>query len=480
MATISSLGIGTSGLDVQGIVSQLVALEKKPLETLKLKQEATEAKITSFGQVKSLMDTLNTAVGKLSSVSGWNSVATSSSAEDYVTATAIGGTQLTSFDVKVQQLAAARSTTSMALAKDAYVGAGTLKFTIGSTTTEISIGALDKLADVASKINGSGAGVSATIMTDPATGEQRLMLRGKETGVDNSFSLTVEETTSDGLDYTGLSRLTYAGDVSDPDYDPAKVYFQESQAAQNAKATIDGIAVESSTNTFADVIAGVTLTVKKVTGSADPATVSVTKDTAAMKANIEEFVKAYNEVNTAIGELTKYDAGTKTAGLFQGDSTMLTLQNALRAALQTVTTSGGAYSTLSSIGIGTGGSADPSAINGNLVIDDEKLSAALQNSDAMKSLFSSTAAGSAMGIAAKIKSVTTALLSSDGFFKRKDDALQRELNSNQDQQDRVNDKASRMEEQLTRRYSALDVQMSSLNSLSTYLEQQISQWNKAK
>jgi flagellar hook-associated protein 2 len=498
MATISSLGIGTSGLDVQSIVSQLVALEKKPLETLKLRQEATEAKITSFGQIKSLIDTLNSAVGKLASVSGWNAVKASSSAEDYVTASAIGGTQLTSFDVKVQQLAAARSTTSMALAKDAYVGAGTLKFTVGTSTTEISIGALDKLTDVASKINGSNAGVSATIMTDPVSGQQRLMLRGKETGTDNAFQLEVLENGAVSDDDTGLSRLVYAPAFSySGPYDPAddeyaadyaqaqkaweQTYFHESQAAQNAKATVNGIAVESASNTFTDVVAGVSLTVKKVTGATDPAaTVSITKDTTEMKANIEAFVKAYNEANTAISEAIKYDSSTKVAGLFQGDSTMLTLQNALRSALQTVSTSGGAFSTLSSIGIGTAGSADPSAINGNLVIDEAKLSKALENPDALKGLFSSTAAGSAQGIAVKIRSVTSALLSVDGFFKRKDDALKREKDGHLDQEERIQDKVSRIEEQLTRRYSALDVQMSSLNSLSTYLEQQISQWNKAK
>ena len=79
----------------------------------------------------------------------------------------------------------------------------------------------------------------------------------------------------------------------------------------------------------------------------------------------------------------------------------------------------------------------------------------------------------------RLKNVTTALLSTEGFFKRKDDSLNRMLDANSKDQDRVNDKASRMETQLNRKYSALDTQMSSLNALNNYLTQQISQWNKS-
>ena len=71
------------------------------------------------------------------------------------------------------------------------------------------------------------------------------------------------------------------------------------------------------------------------------------------------------------------------------------------------------------------------------------------------------------------------LLATDGFFKRKDDSLNRMLEENAKDQERVNNKVSRIETQLTRKYSALDTQLSSLNALNNYLAQQISQWNKS-
>jgi len=79
----------------------------------------------------------------------------------------------------------------------------------------------------------------------------------------------------------------------------------------------------------------------------------------------------------------------------------------------------------------------------------------------------------------RLKGLTKTLLASDGYFKTKDDNLKRSLDNNAKDQVRVNEKASRMEAALNRRYSALDVQLTSLNSLNTYLTQQITQWNRS-
>jgi len=610
MATISSLGIGTSGLDVPSIVSQLVALEKKPLEKLSLEKTQTEARITLMGQMTSLADALNTAVTKLASVTGWNAVAATSSS-DAVSVSATGGAQPTSLSVQVQQVAAARSTASMAFAANAFVGAGTLKLTVGAATTDIVVSGTDKLSDVASKINGSNAGVTATVMTDPGTGEQRLLLNGKETGQSKAFSLSVEEGggPAGNTDNSGLSRLVYT--------DGTSATFHETQAAADANVTVNGIALSSATNTFTDVVAGVTITATKVTTA--PVTVSVTRDTSAMKTNVENFVKAYNELNDLLNQTTKYEEGTKTAGAFQGDSTLLAMQRSLRSALGNVFGSAnGDYSTFSSIGVRVAGSSDMRP-DGRLEIDSTKLSQALANPDAMKTLFvgnrvsdaaqaqsaitanigstavpvgegtlsielgswggepfasaftgrggvvniavtatdtiddivtkinadpstgviASAGAGGALvltsryagadlafnmsvtdidgnnadanglsrlafnssnvgtiakdavssgseGIGQSFKSLMTALLGgttgnfgATGFFKRKDESLQLELDNNALEQLNVNDKASRVEQQLTRKYSALDLQMTQLNSLSTYLTQQIAQWNKS-
>ena len=468
MATISSPGIG-SGLDVKSIVSQLVALEKKPLDTLKLQAATVQTKISAFGQIKSLVSTFADAASKLTSVTGWNSVTATSSNTSAVTASAVGGTLPTSFSVEVQSLAKAQATASAALLPvGGTLGSGTLRLELGKwtvvpasftpgtgTPVDIAIAATDTLSDVASKINGAGAGVTASILKD-ASGE-RLLLRGKNTGEDAGFRLSVTDDDGVNDDAAGLSRLVAGSSVS--------------QYAANAKATVNGIAVSSATNTFANTVSGVTFNALAVTTSA--VDITVAKDNSSIKKNIEDFVAAYNAINDVLNEATAYDAATKKGGLLQGDSTAITLQNNLRNVLQSVSTASSTYQRLSDIGVAQ-------QRGGSLTIDSTKLAAALDNADEVKNMFRSTESGAVEGIAVKIKAMTTTLLATNGFFKTKDDSLKLSLTRNSKEQARVNEKAANVEAQLNRRYSALDSKLATLNALNSYVSQQVTTWNKSK
>lgn len=320
MATISSPGLATNGLDVKSIISQLVALEQKPLDTLKVQAATVSTKISAFGQIKSLVSTLSDAASKLSSLTSWNAVSTTSSDSKYVSATAIGGTLPTSFSVEVQGLAKAQATASAALLPvGGALGAGTLRLELGQwsvspssftpgagTPVDISISASDTVNDVASKINGSNAGVTASVLKD-ASGE-RLMLRSKSTGLESGFRLSVMEggdtdiASAGNTDATGLSRLVAGSTVT--------------QVASDAKATINGIPVTSATNTFAETVSGVTFKAEQVTTA--PIEIGVAKDNSVIQKNVDDFVKAYNEVNSILNEATKYDPANKSAGLLQG------------------------------------------------------------------------------------------------------------------------------------------------------------------
>ncbi|MBX9936244.1 MAG: flagellar filament capping protein FliD [Burkholderiaceae bacterium] len=469
MASISSVGVG-SGLDIKSIVSKLVELERAPLAKLKVEKSAVDAKISAFGQVKSLVSTLSDAAGKLTSVTGWNGVTTTSSDSTFVSATAIGGTLPTNFNVEVTALAKAQSTASNAIS--GAVGAGTLKIELGkwdatgpgatggftgktpASSVDITVSASDTVANIASKINGANAGVTATILTD-ASG-QRLLLRSKDTGEDFGFSLTATGGAPGGLDRLATTAI-----------DPAAT-----EKAANAAAKVNGISVTSSTNTFANTVAGVTFKAEKMPDTGTKSVqISVTKDNSAIQANISAFVDAYNAVNSYLSDATKYDAATKETGLFQGDSTAIGLQNSLRAAVQSVSKGSSVFTTLSDIGVSF-------QRGGNLAIDSGKLSKALNNIDEVKKMFRGSDA-SASGIAATVKSMTTNMLSTGGFFKTKDSSLQLNLKSNSKAQAGVNEAASKLETRLNARYSALDSQMSKLTALNSYVSQQITTWNKS-
>jgi len=457
MATISSQGIG-SGLDVKSIVSQLVALEKQPLTKLQTSAAVLNTKISAFGQIKSLVSSLSTAAGTLNSLTTWNAVTATSSDETGVTASAIGGTATNAFTFQVTALAKAQSFASQALPLPAGtpLGSGTLSITMTGATTPVDVAVLatDTVSDIASKINGSGAGVTAAVLND--AGGERLLLRSKSTGLANGFSVAVADDDTTNADDAGLSKL---------------VFGATTVAAADAAGTINGsINVTSASNTFSNVISGVTLTAKSVMTTA--ADIAVAPNRTAVTSAVDGFVKAYNDLNSLLQELTKYDAGTKSAGLLQGDTTAISLQNVIRGVLQSTST-GSVYARLADVGI-------TAELGGNLVVDSTKLGTALDNGDEVKKLFTQDNSNALTnGFALKFKNFADGLLATDGFFSTKDASLKRSLQANTRDQERLNEKVARVEAALNRRYNALDAQMASLTALNAYVTQQVTLWNKS-
>lgn len=468
MATISSPGIG-SGLDVKSIVSQLVAIERQPLQKLQVQAATVQSRISAFGQVKSLISTLSDAASSLNSLTTYNAVKATSSNSKAVAASAIGGTAANSFAVKVDNLAKAQTTASAALLPSGgAVGAGTIRLQLGqwslgptlftakpgASPVDIVVGAADTVSDVASKINGANTGVSATVLNDGSG--QRLLLRSTSTGEVAGFELSIVSD-ADGLpaDAAGLSRLVVGSGIN---------------YGEDASIQINNIPVKSASNTFKDVVSGVTLTAGEL--SATVVDVSVQPDSGVAKAAVDKFVAAYNAVNQLLNDLTKYDPATRATGLLQGDSTAIGFQSSLRGMLQSTTT-GSAYARLADIGV-------TQILGGNLAVDTGKLDTALANGDEVKKLFRNDNGNPLTnGVALKFKNFSQGVLASDGFFSTKDATLKRSLELNAKDQTRLNEKVARIETQLNRRYNALDVQLNSLTALNSYITQQVAQWNKS-
>ncbi len=468
---ISSAGIG-SGLEVEEIITKLVALEKRPLETLATKATTIGTKISAYSNIKSLISTMEDAAAKLALDSGWNTLAVKSSNDKAVSVSVSGVASATSFSVGVQQLAKAQSNVSTSIAAGASIGSGSLTLELGgwnagvftagtAAAVNVTVGATDTLSQVAAKINDSGSGVVATVLSD-ASGE-RLMLRSKETGAVSGFRITAAD--DDGVnDNAGLSRLAF--DLAAPTVGMAANAYQ---AGQDALATINGIAVSSSKNQLVGSIPGMTISLNEVTTT--DALISSTVDKVAMTKNVQEFVDAYNAVNTLLAESTKYDDATKTRGELQGDGTTVGLRNSLRAML-TGGVEGGTFKTLSDIGISLGR-------DGNLTVNGSKLNTAFDDLDNVKKLFiQRNDDGTSTGVAARMKAYTMNLLSFDGLINSKTESLAKESERNQEQQDKVNKRAEVSEARLRKTYTALDVKMGTLTALANYMDQQVAQWNK--
>ena len=83
------------------------------------------------------------------------------------------------------------------------------------------------------------------------------------------------------------------------------------------------------------------------------------------------------------------------------------------------------------------------------------------------------------GVGGKISSVLSGMLRSTGFFQRKTDTLNAELKRENTEIQTVNDRADALKASLQARYTALDSRMATLNALNSYIQQQITTWNKS-
>ena len=461
---ISSAGIG-SGLDVAKIVEQTVAAEKVPLKKLEYQAEGIQTQISTYGEIKSLTSELGDISSKLTRDSAWNGV-TISSSNSTITGTMTGIAAPGTYNIKVTQLAQAQTTViggtggagGSALAKDQTMGAdGTIKLKMGAVEKDISVSSSDTLTKIATKINEAEMGIQASVVTD-VDGKERLMMRSKETGTDKAFTVDLSSA-------------------------PTVLGQNTTQNAQNAKVELNGLVVESSSNTFANTIPGMSFTVSEVTSTA--ATLNVKPDTEAMKKNIQEFVDAYNALNDLLTKSTKsvrtadgkvdQSAQNSGAGTLQGDSTTVSLQNSLRMLTQGISGSKGSLTRLSDIGI-------QMQEGGKLSTDTTKLDKALTNIDDLKGLFANKADGLGQGggIAVNFKNFTDKLLAFDGTLNTKSDSLESELKSNTAEQDKVNKRADALEKRLYAQYSALDTKMASLNALNAYVSQMVTTWNNSK
>lgn len=468
MPTISSPGIG-SGLDVKSIVGQLVELEKKPLTLVQLRTTAAQTRLSVVGQIKSQLAALDDSLRALTLGSTYQGMTVKSSSEAVrgtASSTALPG----QYTVSVSQLAQGQVARSDALSPSVPVGSGTLTITTGrwdtgpvftpsGTAMTISVSATDTLADIAQKINDANGSVRAVVVNDGAN--QRLVLRSTGIGADSGFRVQVTDGDGNDVDNAGLSRLAY-----DPAAGTAGLSL--TQAAQNTVATVDGVAVTSSNRTIADVIPGVTLEVSATT--ATPVTVDVARDTSGARKAIEAFVSAFNQLNQTLTEATRYDAQTGTAGPLQGDSTIVTLQSALRRLIGMAGPGTDTQQRWSDIGVRL-------ARDGSLTIDGARLESALAQPDAVRNLLAK-ADGPVRGLAVQLRDFTSGALASDGRMGQKVKAVESEIQRLQEQAKRINEKAVRTEERLLAQYARLDATLSQFNALNQYVSQQVAQWNK--
>jgi flagellar hook-associated protein 2 len=449
----SAAAAGGSVINVSSLVSQLVAATEAPQQALIASQTRTNTtNISALGALKGALSSFQSSLTALSTRSQFNAETAKTSNDAVFTATASGNSAGGSYAVTVTNLASAQQLLSTGFqgGGSAQVGSGTLTLSLGASTFNVTVDSSnDTLAGIAAAINAAtdNPGIGATVITGSDGGH--LVLSSTLTGAANAISVTE----SDGG--TGLAALTYgAGNTAN---------YSEQAQALDANFSIAGVAYTSASNTVSNALSGVTLNLVGTTGAGsgngNSATLSVANDTTTVQTNIQNFVAAYNALQSTFAQLGSFDSTTSTAGPMLGNPVLQGVQNQINRTLHGLVGTS-VYNSLASIGITT-------QKDGSLAINSATLQSALSgNFGAVSQLFSGST-----GVAAQLNTQINSALASGSSIDTYAKTLVAQQNALTDQTDKLNDQMTALSATLTQQYSALNSLLSSLQSKSAYLSQ---------
>ncbi|HWH14031.1 MAG TPA: flagellar filament capping protein FliD [Miltoncostaeaceae bacterium] len=423
-AGIRFSGLG-SGIDTEAMVRALMNYERLPIKRLEDDRKKVQAEQKVVQELNGLATALRDRAAKLFDPGALSGKAATSADEKVVKASAGPAAAPGTYNVTVTGLA--QSHTLASGTAPTLTGGTTLEIGVGGSTKPVAVENGDTLQALAERINGTdGVGVSASVVND------RLVL----------------------ISATGGT----AGTVSVGGSAAAALGMTTTQAGADAAATVNGVPVTGSGNRLEGAIAGLTLDLTGV----GTTTITVGADTGAIQGQVQGFVDAYNALIRNIGQATKYDAATKTAGTLQGDSTFTTFAGSLRSVTgSAVTGLTGAYDSLAQIGI-TG------SRTGELTLDAAKFQEALATDpNAVRAVFGATdaVAGTSVGdgVARRLRDLA------DAFST---DTVAARLTGYGATVQRMNDKIARLEDVMTVRETRLRAQFQAMESAIARLQSQ--------
>jgi flagellar hook-associated protein 2 len=452
MATITSSGAG-SGLNINSLVTQLVAAERAPYEARIVRAEARVTnEFSALAQLKGAMSSLQSALGALQEPADFQLRGTRLQSTEFFTATASAAAAPGNYSIEVRQLARVEQLGSSAVpgGATAQVGTGTLTLARGAQSFSVTlVDGADTLADLRDAINTAvdNPGVNAALVTDIVG--THLVLAGTQPGAANALRVT----TSGGNG--GLAQFTH-----DP---PTTSNLTVLSAAQDAIVFVSGFEVHDADNTIDTAIEGVTLELKQ----AEAGTLTgldVSLDGAGIRSQAERFVSAYNVLANQMVKLRSFNSETKAAGPLLGDSMLRGMENQLRRIVSADVAGLGEspYKSLASLGITT-------TVSGVLTLDAGKFDAAIsRDPNAASKIFAADT-----GLSNTIDDFLAARSAEDSELSVRDARLTERRRDLEKQKERLEVRMQQIQSRYQRQFTALDSLLAQLQSTSSYLAQQL-------
>lgn len=434
MGTVNSLDLSSllsafsnsQGINVQEAVAEALEAEEQPMLQWESQQQTLQTQTTDLNSIESDVNALESSLTALSDPSGaLSAMTTSSSDTSIVTATAANGAATGNHVVVVNSLATTSSWYSATVSDPtAPLQAGSFTIQVGSgTPTQITVGqGVNSMDDLANDIDSLNLGVTASVVTDAAG--STLSIVANNSGAASNISITNDTT----------------------------IGFTQAVQGEDASLTVDGIPIDSASNTVTGAVPGVTFNLL----SASPNTavnVAVEPDTNTAATAISNFVSAYN---TVMGDVnTQYQVGANNMeGPLAGDSTLALLQSDLLSAGGYSSGATNGVATLADLGITMND-------DGTLSLDTSQLDSAIQsNFSAVQSFMQGTSSNGFVNfLSNQMNSLTDA---TNGAFTVD---LQSISNENQDLQNQINNFQTYLQQQqtiLTQEYNQADIELQEL------------------
>lgn len=355
MAGVSSAG--SSSIDVNSIVSQLMQIESRRKISLQRKEADYQLKLSSVGTLSSSMSSFKSALDSLKSSSSFQSIKATSGDTSVFTATASSTATAGTYNLEVTQLAKANMLTSSAYSDTtSAIATGTLTIQVGTgAATSVTIDSSNNsLTGIKDAINKAGSDVTAAIIND-GTG-YKLLLTSNNMGASNTIKVTVAgDSLGTDTDTSGLSNLMY---------DPAGTQnMTEIQTAQSATMKMGTLTITKDSNTVTDVIPGVTLNLLKAQVGT-PVSLTVSNDSSAVSTNVNKFVSEFNKLAKTIKDIK---------GQLGADTIIRQVESQIRSIMgNTIPGLSSGLNSLSQVGIST-------QKDGTLTVDTATLNTAISN-----------------------------------------------------------------------------------------------------
>lgn len=437
MAGITSSGLG-SGLDINSLVTQLVAAEQKPtLDRLNTKEAQLQAKFSAIGTVKATFSDFRTSLSALRTAGNLDKISATSSNSDVFSATATNTAKSNTYAIEVKQLAAVDIKSSQGFSGADAVpipGGTTLTIGTGSTSKSITVNGTDKLSDIMAAINDADAGVTASIVNAGGTNGYHLVLKSKASGTSNAITLNDSSST---------------------------LIFDTKQSAADAIVSIDGIDVTSASNTLTGAIDGVTLNLSQAK-SGTPLSLKISPDSTNFSTAIKNMTDKFNALVDAVANVASYNPDTKQAGPLLSDGGVRMAIGQLRNILDTrVEGLNGAVKTLQDLGVSTGSA-------GHLSFNSAKFNAAyfVHKSDAITLFTDKT------GLVARFDKALAGILDTDGMLTARSNGLQKSLAQIGKDRTALSERLAAYQAQLVTKFNAMDQVVGRMNSTSNWMTQQ--------